>query len=663
VTSLRPRVRRVQVDRARRARRIAAALALLGPSIWMVGGDLVRRARWILAFDRLHAAGYAASIAGAALFWATILYVASARRPPPRAGPVAAVDLGIRWAGGAIFLALFVVAAAVEAAFHGLYNLYYAIDGGYFVDSTPWMILGTLPLTGWVVLHFAVAAGAGVGILLSCRKALRPRRRRMRWLAPLFLILIAVTLRYGAEIPVSYQGLQSTTPELIYFHGVVWVLGDRIRRAREHDPNLVRIQGRRAGAEPLSALAAAPARPRNVLVVLEEAQRADVTCVAFDPACAEATPATNALLPGRLPLTNVRSNASSTFVSVTALFSGLDPTETEARLSAAPLIWDLAHAAGYDTAFWSGQFPTFNSYRLFFQDLPLSHRAMGGELDPTADWLAGPPDEALSARVEGEIDALAEPFFAVVQYSNIHYPRLFDPARAPFQPSDPAGDFEAARNHYKNVVYLSDLAVAHLLAHVRGAARGPRTVIVYTSDHGEALGEHDNENYHSGSVHEEEIRIPAWIDAPAGTLSPAEEQSLRDKRAAPLFQLDLFATIVDLIGLWDAPALGPLRDRWIGRPATRPERATRPVPLSNVSWFWEYWRPNWGLMDYPRKILALPEDDAYRCYDVLADPGEEDDLGEVGCRALVEQANDVFHVLPRDMKRHLHGEPRWGRQP
>jgi glucan phosphoethanolaminetransferase (alkaline phosphatase superfamily) len=658
VTSPRPRVRRA---RLRRARRIAAAAGLLAPSLWMALGDLARRARWLLAVDRLHAEGYAASIVGAALFWAAILYVASARRPLPGRGVlVRFASLATRWTGGALFLVLFVLAAAVQAAFHGLYGLYYTVDAAYFIEGIPWLILGTLPLTWRVALHFAVAAGAGAGILVLCRRALRPRRRRARLLAPLFLMLTASIACFAARIPVSYQGPQSTTPELIYLHAVSSVVGDQLRRRREHEPNLVRIQGRHP--ERFPRLSAAPARPRNVLVVLQEAQRADVTCVAFDPACAEATLATNLLLPGRLPLTNVRANASSTFVSVTALFSGVDPTETRARMEAAPLVWELAHAAGYDTAFWTGQFPTFNTYRLFFQDLPLSRRCMGADLDPTADWLAGPPDDALSGRVMGEIDQLAEPFFAVVQYSNNHYPRVFDPARAPFQPSDPGAGGEPLRNHYKNVVYLSDLAVARLIAHVRAAPRGSRTVIVYTSDHGEALGEHNNENFHSSSVHEEEIQIPAWIDAPPGTLSPEEELAVRGKRDAPLFQLDLFATLVDLLGLWDAPELGPLRARSIGRPVTRPERATGPVPLTNVSWFWEYWRPNWGLMRYPLKVLALPEDEAYRCYDVAEDPTEEHDLGEAGCAALMQEARDVFHVLPRDMPDHLLGEPRWGRQ-
>jgi glucan phosphoethanolaminetransferase (alkaline phosphatase superfamily) len=628
--------------------------------MWMVGGDFARRARWILAFDRLHAAGYAASVAGAALFWAAILRVASTRRPLPGAGLRAAWPLALRWTGGAIFLAVFVLAAGVQAGFHGLYNVYYTIDSGYFVESTPWMILGTLPLTWGVALRFALAAAAGAGILAASRKAMRPRRRSTRWIAPVFLVLVAALLRYASDIPVSYQGLQSTTPELIYVHGVVWDLGDRIRRRREDDPNLVRIQGRRP--DPLPPIAAAPARRRNVLVVLQEAQRADVTCVAYAPDCGEATLATNALLPGRLPLENVRANASSTFVSVTALFSGLDPTETQARLEAAPLVWDLAHAAGYDTAFWSGQFPTFNSYRLFFQGLPLSRSCMGTHLDPTADWLAGPPDEALSRRVIAEIDDLAEPFFAVVQYSNNHYPRLFDPDRAPFEPSDPDIGGAPLRNHYKNVVYLSDLAVAELIAHVRSTPRGARTVVVYTSDHGEALGEHQNENFHSSSVYDEEVLIPAWIDAPPGALSPEEEASIRRKRDAPLSQLDLFATFVDLLGIWDAAEIQPRRDQWIGRPVTRPGRAGVPVPMTNVSWFWEYWRPNWGLMDYPRKVLALPEDDAYHCYDVVADPEEKHDLGEAGCPELVQQARDVFHVLPKDMRRHLRATPRWGKQ-
>ncbi len=43
------------------------------------------------------------------------------------------------------------------------------------------------------------------------------------------------------------------------------------------------------------------------------------------------------------------------------------------------------------------------------------------------------------------------------------------------------------KNYYKNVVYLSDKAVGRLLHHIKGTDKGSRTVILYTSDHGESF--------------------------------------------------------------------------------------------------------------------------------------------------------------------------------
>ena len=81
------------------------------------------------------------------------------------------------------------------------------------------------------------------------------------------------------------------------------------------------------------------------------------------------------------------------------------------------------------------------------------------------------------------------------------------------------------KNYYKNVVYLSDKAVGRLLHHIRSSKVSDRTVVFYTSDHGESFREHWQLG-HTSSVYEEEIRVPAWIDAPKGTLSEDEVKSL-----------------------------------------------------------------------------------------------------------------------------------------
>ena len=52
-----------------------------------------------------------------------------------------------------------------------------------------------------------------------------------------------------------------------------------------------------------------------------------------------------------------------------------------------------------------------------------------------------------------------------------------------------------------------------------------------------------------------------------------------------------------------------------------------------------------------RKLLATAADSAYRCFDVLADPKEQADLGEEGCADLVEIARKRFGPgLPRDLR-------------
>ena len=204
---------------------------------------------------------------------------------------------------------------------------------------------------------------------------------------------------------------------------------------------------------------------------------------------------------------------------------------------------------------------------------------------------------------------------------------------------------DAFKNYYKNVVHLSDMAVARLLRHIRSTEAGQRTVVVYTSDHGESFREHWQLG-HTSSVYEEEIRVPTWIDAPAGTLAPEEESSVRAARDQLVWHLDLAPTFLDLLGVWDDPALATYRARMMGHPLTRPERTVEPVPLTNCTWVWECSFRNWGMMQGPYKIEAREWDGEFHCFNVFDDPDEEDNLGERSCGALPEQARALYHVMP-----------------
>jgi glucan phosphoethanolaminetransferase (alkaline phosphatase superfamily) len=628
--------------RARRAR-LAGVFALLAPALLVLGADVAFRARQIAGFDRLHRAGYVASVLGTASLWGLLLYVVASRRSRLRGLAVF------------VFVVLFATSAGVQAAFRATYNVYLSIDALLFSVSLPLAITGNLPVGRALVLGLSAGVLVACALVVLARRLVRPRRIRPKlrpWLA-------AVAVGGAFNAPVSYRNMQSTTPDLIYFQGLGAMIHEKVAPLFTHEPQLVRV--RRRTPEPVPPLAARPARPRNVLLLLQESQRADATCIEYRPRCPLATRATNDLAPRRIGFYEMRAAASSTAVAISNLWAGVDPFDTREQLLSAPLVWDYAHAAGWDTAYWTSQNLMFGNARLYVMDLPLSHFAGGNDLDPEADWLVGARDARLSERVIADFASLREPFFAVVHYSNVHRPRLYDPALAPFQPSytyDQGTAGANGKNHYLNAVYASDVAVAKLLEHVRSTDKGRRTVVVYTSDHAESFREHDNENDHSATVYDEEIRVPAWIDAPPGTLSPAEEASLRGARHAPAWQYDLGATLLDLVGVWDDPAFARFRGRMIGHPLTRPERTTAPVPMTNTSWIWEYVEPNWGFMQGTRKLLATSADTAYHCFDVAADPKERNDLGEAGCPELAALAREKLRVLPRDV-RHLAAHPEW----
>jgi arylsulfatase A-like enzyme len=180
---------------------------------------------------------------------------------------------------------------------------------------------------------------------------------------------------------------------------------------------------------------------------------------------------------------------------------------------------------------------------------------------------------------------------------------------------------------------------------VKDTSLAERTVIVYTSDHGEAFRDH-NQMGHTFSVLDEEIHVPAWIDAPKGLLTPEQEESLRAARTAYTFHPDLTATILDLIGVWDDPGIGRYRERILGQSLLRPGREELPMPLTNCAGVWSCAFENWGFMRGKMKLEARAWDPEWHCFDVERDPEEATNLGTDACGDLEDRALRLFRRLP-----------------
>ncbi len=618
--------------RIRWFRRGAAALIVLSPALWTLAADFARRGRFILNFGPTHRDYYLASLAVSLVFWSLLTFMASRRRGV------------VRWFFAAVFLTLFVLSTGVQAGFFSIYRTYASAEADVYTHSFFWPIVGNLPFgRAMIWVHFALALLIGGMMLAMARAYVRPRRLAT------FVVLPFALAALGAVrfVKSSYRPTQASTSDVLYFHAVVASYEEQLGITQMADRT--RPQRRR----PLSVpkLKSANTKPRNVLFVLQESQRFDVTCTEYTPDCQLATRASNRAVPERSPFLRWHSLGSSTTLACLTLWTGLLPSDPLADLESAPTIFRYAKAAGYQTAYFTSQHLIFQNMRLQVQDEPLDQFVIATTLNMKANWDTGARDSLLSDYVIEHWDELPEPFFVMVQYSNQHQPYVSDPNHSPFtfdetQPMDSLTN-EIQRN--KNVVYLSDLAVGRLLEKVRRSESGERTVIVYTSDHSEGMGDHGWSG-HTVSMYESEIHVPAWLDAPPGVLTDEELGHVRERKMAWLTHADMAPTFLDLIGVWDAPELAPFRSKMIGVPLTRELQPPVAIPLTNNSWIWESNQRNWGYIRGHMKVFGTENKKRLRCFDLDADPGENHDLGEAGCGDLPQLTRALFPSLT-DAKR------------
>ncbi len=622
--------RSARMRKLARVRRLSLPLFFAALPALVLSLDFARRGHRIAAFEGQYVFSYAAALVESFVVWGVLLYAASRRRA------------GFGRALSTALLVLFAtLAIGGQTYFYQQYHAYLNVDvsvfASNFMDSVVNQLfadIGNYLATKLPILVFVLL------LLFASRRVIRPSQKPVRVaqaLAPLLLV-------GSFFVPTQYRHMQASLPDVLYLNAVGGLIRTQVGATEQSN----QVRPRLRESLPVEPLARAAVPQRNVVFVILESVRARATCRDPEGDC-ELTGFTHRTFPNRLPFMQMRSHDSCTAISLAVLWSGLYPTESRDTLHTWPLIFDYAKAAGYDTAFWTSQNMMFGNVRLWVKNLGVSHFVSATDLDPTADLDLGAPEGLLADHVSAKLGQLKEPFLAVIQLSNVHYPYLVDPeGPQPFQPattSKAPDENTAFLNYYQNAVYQQDEHVERMLRAFRAAPSGERTVIVYTSDHGEAFREHGQMG-HTFSVFDEEIHVPAWIDAPPGTLTDAERKNLVTKRDSYLFHIDVAPTVLDLIGVLDDPNIAQYRTRMHGHSLLRPSLTQKPVPLTNCAGVWSCAFENWGYMKGSRKLEARSWDNGWKCYDVAEDPLEHTDLGVESCRELLKHAKRTFGRLP-----------------
>jgi arylsulfatase A-like enzyme len=439
----------------------------------------------------------------------------------------------------------------------------------------------------------------------------------------------------------------------------------------------------------MAGCAREPARPNVVLVSIDSLRADHLAAYGY---ARETSPHIDALAASGALFEHAFSTTSWTLPSHIALFTSmhdlvhgvifhdrvLDPLRTT--------LPEVFHQHGYATAgFYSGPYliPAFGFGRGFDTYVPCMDYLDPGALERTdfvpASHQASHADvtsPCLQDAVVSWLDeAPARPFFLFLHMWDVHYDYIPPPeyARRFTDPDyDSPIDFTGFQRNpainrqmnprdlahliglYDGEIAYTDHHLGQIVAHLDALGLRDNTLIVVTSDHGDAFFEHGLKG-HQNDLYDEVLRIPLIFSWP-GQVRPAQ------RYAEQVSIIDVMPTVLGLVDLPTPPeALG--RDL---SPLLRGERspdAAGSTVFAELTLFGKNYDLNLRALRTPeyKAIVDIPAPGGGSprsvVYDLGSDPGERrpvgadrPDLARTAARQLNEMmtwSEDYAHRLPR----------------
>jgi len=388
-------------------------------------------------------------------------------------------------------------------------------------------------------------------------------------------------------------------------------------------------------------VACGPARERpDVVVVTVDTLRADRLGAYGQPVAR--TPHIDALAGRSVRFEHATVPRPRTTPSLGTLLTGLWPHHHGARGSGIPLVrgptlGEVLAPLGYETLGVSASRVAGPKEKL---DRGFAHFVTKDQLE---HWRADSVSRSaidLAVRVPGN-----KPLFLWVHYIDPHWP--YDPGArfAPGPEADPCRELNQARERgelsrnaiqndeggvsarvldactllYDAEIATTDAAIGALLAGLERAGRLRNAYLVFTSDHGENLGEGGSFYQHGVNVHDAGLRVPLLIAGP-DVVPGVDEGAFR--------MVDVAPTLLGLLGVRPDPPFGGDGVDLSARVRGRASRGRDDGPLAFATSASP--EPRERTARTPRFKLVdqrTPEGGRVRVlFDLTSDPGETHDV-------------------------------------
>ena len=239
-----------------------------------------------------------------------------------------------------------------------------------------------------------------------------------------------------------------------------------------------------------------------------------------------------------------------------------------------PLIWEYAKALNYKTFFMSSHQLSMFAFDDFYDKTSLDfyyHQENSG--NPLFNEL-GMDDKFATEQLTKKLSEYKdEQFFGVIQYNTTHYPYTVPEEFMKW------GD-ETIMDEYFNAMYYQDQLLSRVISQMEKENLMSNTIILFVSDHSEAIEEHKNIG-HLETNYIETLDIPLMLYVPDGTIKKEELNSLKQNLGNLTSNIDVTPTIFDLLDLEQNEKFAPYSKNFTGYSLLQPVPENRYVITFN----------------------------------------------------------------------------------
>jgi arylsulfatase A-like enzyme len=308
-------------------------------------------------------------------------------------------------------------------------------------------------------------------------------------------------------------------------------------------------------------LLACSSEPPNVILYVADTLRAD-SVGPYGNDIVD-TPSLDALAAEGIVFENAYAHSSWTRPSIASMLTGLEPgrhgveTRTAGLTDVAQLLSERFQEAGYSTGavLTNPNVASFFGFDQGYDEFIEMYDRRDVDFVDAEELVA---DSAMATEQAIRwIEAAGRPFFLFILVTDPHWPYLppddFDRYGGDYRGGASGSDFalresdlspedrERIHSLYLGEIAFLDHSLGRLLDHLRRRGLYQRTVVAFTSDHGEEFWEHRMRG-HGRNLFEESVRVPLIIRDPRSA-------SAGTRRSGTARSVDIFPTLLEMAGL------------------------------------------------------------------------------------------------------------------